>query len=123
MFKKTSRRPDIMFDLGHKVIIIEIDENQHNMYESICENKRIMELSQDVGHRPIDFIRFNPDKYTDANGKTIKSCWCTTKQGISKVQNVKQWSFRLQHLYETIKQQIDVQSTKTITVIKLYYDF
>ena len=33
-----------------------------------CENKRIMEISQDLGHRPIVFIRFNPDEY-NKNGK------------------------------------------------------
>jgi hypothetical protein len=54
------RRPDIYLDLGYQVIIIEVDENQHKFYENICENKRIMEISQDVGHRPIVFIRFNP---------------------------------------------------------------
>jgi hypothetical protein len=54
------RRPDIYLDLGYQVIIIEVDENQHQGYENICENKRLMELSLDVGHRPIVFIRFNP---------------------------------------------------------------
>jgi hypothetical protein len=57
------RRPDILIDLGHQIIIVEIDENQHINYDCYCENKRIMELSQDVGHRPIIFIRFNPDDY------------------------------------------------------------
>ena len=55
------RRPDLMADLGFQVIIVEIDENQH----TTCENKRLMELSQDVGHRPIVMIRFNPDEYTE----------------------------------------------------------
>ena len=30
-----------------------------------------MELSQDVHHRPIVFIRFNPDKYVDEEGNTL----------------------------------------------------
>jgi hypothetical protein len=57
----SKRRPDLLLDLGYQVLIIEIDENQHIGYDCSCENKRIMELSQDVGHRPIIFIRFNPD--------------------------------------------------------------
>ena len=59
------RRPDILIDLGYQVIIVEIDENQHIDYDCSCENKRIMELSQDVGHRSLIFIRFNPDEYLD----------------------------------------------------------
>ena len=38
-----------------------------------------MELSQDVGHRPIIFIRFNPDQYFDINNKKIASCWSYSK--------------------------------------------
>ena len=68
------RRPDLLLDLGYQVIIVEIDENKHTDYECSCENKRVMEISQDVGHRPIVFIRFNPDDYED-NGKKITSCW------------------------------------------------
>ena len=59
----SKRRPDLLLDLGYQVIIIEIDENQHIDYDCSCENKRIMELSEDVGHRTIIFIRFNPDDY------------------------------------------------------------
>ena len=63
------------------VIIIEVDENKHNSYDCICENKRLMQLSKDIGHRPIVFIRFNPDKYVDSEGNTIKSCWRLNKSG------------------------------------------
>jgi hypothetical protein len=59
----SKRRPDLFLDLGYQILIIEIDENQHLDYDCSCENKRIMELSQDVGHKPIVFIRFNPDEY------------------------------------------------------------
>lgn len=33
-----------------------------------------MQLSQDVGHRPIIFIRFNPDEY-NVGEKRITSYW------------------------------------------------
>ena len=39
-----------------------------------------MELSQDVGYRPIIFIRFNPDNYK-TNLKNITSCWGLNKKG------------------------------------------
>lgn len=44
----SKRRPDILIDLETHLIIIEVDENQHKGYS--CENKRIMEISQDLGH-------------------------------------------------------------------------
>ena len=69
------RRPDMFLDLGDQVIIIEIDENQHQDYDCSCENKRLMEISQDVGHRNIVFIRFNPDDYIRADGTKVTSCW------------------------------------------------
>jgi hypothetical protein len=121
------RRPDLICDLGYQVIIVEIDENQHNKYDCSCENKRIMELSQDVGHRPIVFIRFNPDDYIDASNKNITSCWgLTPKTGLLKIRDKKQteWNNRL----NTLKQQIeywcneDNKIEKTIEIIQLFYD-
>ena len=75
MFEK---RPDLFLDFGYQVLIVEIDENQHQNYDCSCENKRLMELSQDVQHKPIVFIRFNPDDYMDQERK-ISSCWTTNK--------------------------------------------
>ena len=43
--------------------MVEVDENQHNNYDCSCENKRLMELAQDLGHRSMVVIRFNPDAY------------------------------------------------------------
>jgi hypothetical protein len=119
------RRPDIFIDLGYQIIIVEIDENQHTDYNCSCENKRIMELSQDVGHRPIIFIRFNPDDY-EKNSGTITSCWGNNKQGICCVKKSKQkeWNYRLQVLQETIAYWLQ-QNNKTnryIQVVQLYYD-
>jgi hypothetical protein len=65
------RRPDILLHFGDQVLIIEIDENEHTSYDCSCENKRIMQLSQDVGHRPIVIIRFNPDSYKKVSQKYL----------------------------------------------------
>ena len=78
----SSKRPDLLVDLGTHILIMEVDENKHTNYDCSCENKRLMELSQDVDHRPIVFIRFNPDSYTDLSGKKIKSCWKLNKLGV-----------------------------------------
>jgi hypothetical protein len=121
----SKRRPDIFLDLGYQVIIIEIDENQHYCYDSICENKRIMELSQDVAHRPIVFIRFNPDDYLQ-KGKKVTSCWGRNTKGICVVKNTKrnEWNTRLGKLEESIIYWTNPTnvSNKTIETIKLFYD-
>ena len=119
------RRPDLLLDLGYQVIIIEIDENQHIDYDCSCENKRIMELSQDVGHRPIVFIRFNPDDY-EKHGIIISSCWGQNKKGLCVVKKTKnnEWKERLNSLENHINYWINPENTtnKTIETIQLFYD-
>ena len=121
----SKRRPDLLLDLAYQVIIIEVDENQHIDYDCSCENKRIMELSQDLGHRPIVFIRFNPDDYVN-NKKTITSCWASNKNGICIVKKSKQaeWRQRLEALENQINYWINPENktNKTIEIIQLFYD-
>ena len=121
----SKRRPDLLLDLGYQIIIVEIDENQHIDYDCSCENKRTMELSQDVGHRPIVFIRFNPDEYTNQD-VAITSCWGNDKRGICSVKKSKQkeWKERLQTLANQITYWInpDNKTNKTIEIIQLFYD-
>ena len=121
----SKRRPDLLLDLGYQVIIVEVDENQHADYDCSCENKRIMELSQDVGHRPIVFIRFNPDEY-EKDGTIISSCWGCDKTGLCVVKKSKknEWTDRLHVLEETISYWVSPENTtsKTIETIQLFYD-
>lgn len=120
------RRPDMMLDLGYQVLVVEIDENQHQSYDCSCHNRRLMELSQDVGHRPLIFIRFNPDEYLDYENKNITSCWGLNKLGLFTIKKTKQneWIERL----STLKEQIDYwcdpinKTEKTVEVIQLFYD-
>jgi len=119
------RRPDLLLDLGYQVLDIETDENKHTDYDCSCENKRLMELSQDVGHRPIVFIRFNPDDYMDGDNK-ITSCWGLTKQGICTVKKTKkkEWEERLNALSSQIDYWIDEKNKtdKTVEIIQMFYD-
>ena len=121
----SKRRPDLLLDLGYQIIIIEVDENQHTDYDCSCENKRIMELSQDLGHRPIIFIRFNPDDYLDT-GNTITSCWSNNKNGICTIKKSKQdeWTQRLNSLTSQLDYWIDPvnKTNKTIETVQLFYD-
>jgi hypothetical protein len=117
------RQPDLMLDLGFQVVIIEVDENQHRNGYS-CENKRVMELSLDVGHRPIVFIRFNPDSYK-IREKVVKSCWgVNNRTHTCRVNSGKkqEWSDRLDKLCETIEYWKNTQTLKTVETIHLFYD-
>lgn len=120
----SKRRPDLFLDLGYQVIIIEVDENQHIDYDCSCENKRLMELSQDVGHRSIVFIRFNPDDYINTENIKIKTCWSINAQGLSVVtkNNSREWNDRLKSLKTQIQYWIDNKTEKTVEIIQLYYD-
>jgi hypothetical protein len=119
------RRPDLLLDLGYQVIIVEIDENQHIDYDCSCENKRLMELSQDLDHRPIVFIRFNPDDYKK-DGLNITSCWGNNKKGITVIKKSKkdEWIQRLNSLEEQINYWIYPENitNKTVEIIQLFYN-
>jgi hypothetical protein len=119
----SKRRPDIYLDLGYQVIIVEIDEHQHTEYETSCENKRIMEISQDVNHRPIVFIRFNPDQYI-SNKRNITSCWRYNKNGTMNIKDSKkeEWNTRLNTLSQTIDYWVENKTEKLINNIFLFYD-
>lgn len=123
----SKRRPDLICDLGYQVLIVEVDENQHDIYDCSCENKRIMQISQDIGHRPLIFIRFNPDDYLDCSGNNIASCWTTTaKTGIIKIKSnkIEEWCERLNVLKETIEywSNEENKTEKTVETIQLFYD-
>jgi hypothetical protein len=141
------RRPDLLLDLGDQVLIVEIDENQHTGYDCSCENKRLMELSRDVGHRAVVFIRFNPDAYTTTSiavsdgtaasasvsasvsvsvsaVKDVPSCWSNNKRGVCTVKKTKtrEWATRLHALAQQIEYWAHHRTDKTIEVVQLFYD-
>lgn len=117
----SKRRPDLLLDLGTHVLIIEVDENKHNEYNCLCENKRLMEISKDLNHRSIVFIRFNPDGYVDLNGNKISSCWKTTTKGLTIIKKEKEWEERINKLKSEIQYWIDNKIEKTIEIIELFY--
>lgn len=119
------RRPDIFIDFGGFVLVIEIDENQHETYDCSCENKRLMELFRDAGNRPMVMIRFNPDDYNDHKNKKITSCWGYTKdKGLCIIKKTKQkeWQHRLDILSKHIRYFCENRIDKEIHVENIFYD-
>lgn len=67
------KRPDFVIDCGTHIIIVEVDENQHNTYACKCEQTRMINVFQDFGGMPVVFICYNPDNYVDSNLKKQKT--------------------------------------------------
>jgi hypothetical protein len=120
----SKRRPDLLVDFGSFLIVIEVDETQHDTYDLVCENKRMMQISQDVGHRPIVFIRFNPDAYLDKDSKKISSCWGVNTSGLCTIKPSKtqEWAKRLEVLKNTVQHWADNGTSKTLEIISLFFD-
>ena len=118
------RRPDLLLDLGEQIIIVEVDENQHQSYDCSCENKRLMQISLDLDFRPIIFIRFNPDGFINKDNEKVKSCWKIGSNGCIAIQSKKQkeWDDKMDSLIESIKYWSINQSDKMIEVVQMYYD-
>jgi len=62
-------RPDRIYDIGDKIIILECDEHQHKDRQCLCEQTRMVNIGQSFGGTPVYFIRWNPDKYITSNSK------------------------------------------------------
>lgn len=85
-----------------------------------------MEISQDVNHRPLIFIRFNPDDYINIEKANVTSCFGYNKLGISVVKNSKQkeWKDRLNSLQKQIEywSNPENKTEKTIEVVQFFFD-
>jgi hypothetical protein len=114
------RRPDGFIDAGGHKIIIEVDENQHKNYDKLCDNVRTMEISQDVRHKPVVFIRINPDEYRSKDGY-VDGAFTLTANGVV-IKRVAEFDSRLSLLKQTVKDAMATCPDRTITVIKLFFD-
>lgn len=121
----SKRRPDVYINCHDYSIIVEIDEYQHKLKsygECSCENKRMLEIYQDLGEKNIVFIRFNPDSYTDFNGKKIESSWDFDDKRRLFLSNRHQWNQRLKVLEDTIEYWLENPPEKMIEIVQLFYD-
>ena len=121
------RRSDIMIDCSIYNIIIEIDEDQHRDYnedDEDIEEIRMKEIS-DALNKPLIFIRFNPDKYTDKDNKKYKSCFENNKEtGLIHISDRTQglWIKRLEVLKSRIDYYLNIEKLEKTINIKLFYD-
>lgn len=120
----SGKKPDWLFDMGMYSVILECDEKQHK--RTPCESKREMELMMDLGERPLVIIRFNPDKYTDINGKRHKSSFDMRSKGSDNFKYVVKTEFnrRKKILIKVLIKWLSLKDfpEKEFTMIHLFYD-
>ena len=83
-----------------------------------------MEISKDIGHRNLVFLRFNPDTYLNQKNQRVASCWYTNGHGITQVsvKKQKEWMHRLDSLRNQVNYWTEYQTNKMIEVVQLFYD-
>jgi len=112
-------RPDIAYDCGTHIVIVECDENQHKSYNwqscssnkslEDAEEKRMYEIFVAFGLMPTIFIRWNPDYFT-INGKE-----CKKYNQNKRLELLKKW---LEYCVQIPP--YDLQ--QSVKYIKLFYD-
>jgi hypothetical protein len=119
----SKRRPDVFVDMLTHVVIVECDETQHRGSQYSCETRRTMELFVDVNKRPMVFIRFNPDSYTQ-NGVRVPECFREDidKHGEKVLTPLDSWKERVQELCRVFSHVLTNIPSREITEIKLFYD-
>ena len=61
-------RPDWLLDFGAYVLIIEVDEGQHLQNCVSSEKLKMNHIWEQLGCRPMGYVRVNTDTYTDSAG-------------------------------------------------------
>ena len=106
-------RPDFVYDFGSHVVVIEVDEYQHETYDTSCDSKRLMSIFQGLGSRPMAMIRFNPDAY-----EGVKGCW--TRTG-ALVDQGRPWRKRLGTLKDRLAHWFETAPESEILIEHLYF--
>jgi hypothetical protein len=102
------------------VVIIEVDEEQHKY--TPCEDTRIIKIWEDLAKRPCVFLRFNPDKYKDANGVSHKSCFKLTSTGLCVIDSEEELDGRLVPLLQSLDGHLRTTLETPISVEHYFYD-
>ena len=113
----SKRRPDIFIDCGSHCLMIEVDEHRHVNYS--CEEKRMVELYEDIGFRKIVFIRFNPDAY-ETEEAYYDSPFHYTDSGVVHLDE-EELNRRVAQLIDCINLNKDEEPAEQLTVEYLFY--
>ena len=114
----SSRRPDLIWDFGTFVLIIEIDEDQHKNYDKPDLRLREKELLSDLKGKKLIIIYFNPDEYIDEKRITHPSIFHVEN---GEAYPLTGWRERFNVLVKTINEQEEPE--KRFSRVKLFFDF
>lgn len=112
-------RPDLLLDMGTHVVIIEIDEHQHNAenYKD-CDLKRSLDILAELA-RPLIMLRINPDKYMSRDGKKHKPIFKNVRKQLVLDKAV--WDERKVEIDAKFKECI-TKPTEIFTQVNLFFD-
>ena len=113
----SKRRPDIRIDFGSHCLMIEVDEDRHMQYS--CEEKRMVELYEDVGFRKCVFLRFNPDGYRQ-DGCRYPSPFSFSNAG-ALIVDKSEMDRRMNQLIERIEYFKSNEPTEQLTIEYVFY--
>lgn len=100
----TKYRPDFLIPLDKYNIIIECDENQHNVYTRDYELMRMQEIQKAL-QKPTLFIRFNPDNHYR-----------------NKIKKQTKLSVRFKNLIKIYNEYKDIELKEELKIIYMYFD-
>jgi hypothetical protein len=111
-------RPDLLLDLGTHIVIIEIDEHQHNteLYKD-CDLKRTFDILAELA-RPLIMLRINPDAYSD-NGIKHKPIFKNVRKQL--VLDEKIWNER-RSVIDTTFEKCRIEPTEMFTQMDLFFN-
>ena len=118
----SKRRPDGLLDCGTHSVVVEIDEDQHSSYDATCENRRSMEIFQDLQSRPLVLVRLNPDSYVSDGGRRIPGAFTVTKASKELRKNEAEFARRLERLLCEIRVASEAVPSRDVAIISLFFD-
>jgi hypothetical protein len=116
---ESNKRPDVLISFEEYNVVLELDENQHRGYD--CESKRIMEIFQDLGSKPLVMLRINPDTYLDSFGKRVPGCFKSTKTIGWKKDEI-EWKRRLDIVKDQLNYFMENPPEKEVDINYFFYN-
>ena len=115
------RRPDLQLDVGSHLVVVDVTDGPHDARNSVCETRRLMELSHNAGFKPIVFLRFNPSAYYTTGG-FVSSCWKLNGRGVVRIpkNKAKEWDGRIDVLLAEVMRCLLYPPTKTVVALHLF---
>lgn len=100
-------RPDVLWLLADRAVILEVDEDQHNSRSCDCEQTRMVNITQALGFERTIWIRYNPDAFKGVNSRR----YSTANKRLGLLKEWLNWAFR-----------VDLTTLKPISVVYLFFD-